>query len=154
MRGLTAMTALCMVAAASSTVWAQASAQDGRSLHKQVHSGHRVRIYGYIQIDSKCRFNNPPTIQIVTPPAHGTVTTRLGDVIARDPPRNSLNDCRGHSGPGITIYYRPDKDYVGPDSFTWTTSYTNASVAHDSASVDVLPPQPSTAAPAEDESSQ
>lgn len=150
MRVAPVMLTLFMIAAANSAAPSHASEQDGRSLHKQVRSGQRVRVYGYVQVDSKCRFSSPPTIQIVTPPTHGTVIAQSGDVVVRDQPRNSLNDCRGQSGPGMKIYYRANKDYTGPDSFSWTASYSNATVAHDTASVDVLAPHPGTAASDED----
>jgi hypothetical protein len=66
----------------------------------------------FVTTKSDCSVAPPPSIQLITPPAHGKVTVTLGQLRATD-----LKQCPATDLPAVFASYRSEPDYVGQDTF-------------------------------------
>ena len=73
---------------------------------------------GYV-MTSTCNAGPLPNIAIVSPPAHGAATVALATITV---PAN--RQCAGSQIKVRRVLYVPGKQYHGPDSVTFSTSWT------------------------------
>jgi hypothetical protein len=125
--------------AAALVVACTAKAQDspsGLTFKQTTSQGREARIHTYTQQRPDCSALGLLSINITTPPAHGTVSLRPGSIVVGDPPRFGGPDCRGKRIEGLGVRYTPAPGYVGADQFDWNVSYTSGT-GHDRAIVEV-----------------
>lgn len=65
----------------------------------------------YVFLEENCSFGAKPTFKILTPPEHGTITSRWTKVKLDDVRKN----CKGRQIPGTAVFYTPNKGYRGKD---------------------------------------
>jgi len=106
---------LCVIGAGTGQVRGQTAATSTshhavpRDTETRVGSQGMWKKYGN---STSCMTNFLPTLQLITPPTHGTVRFATGDV---------LPDGSGCSAPfsGTVVWYRPNPGFVGDDQFTY-----------------------------------
>ena len=78
-------------------------------------SGHDQRIDYFYALYADCRSQGYPTINVVTPPQYGAITTTEGEanpVFAKD---NKLAECNSKKAPVTQLHYAPKPGYHGVD---------------------------------------
>jgi hypothetical protein len=81
-------------------------------------TGKDIRIGVYTNIQPDCTSGPLPTIRLVTPPTHGKVTVKKGNVDA-----TNYKQCLALSVPAYVAFYRSDKDFLGNDSVVLEVRY-------------------------------
>jgi hypothetical protein len=84
----------------------------------QGETGKDIRIGVYTNIQQDCASGPLPTIRLVTPPAHGKVTVKKGNVDA-----TNYKQCLALSVPAYVAFYRSEKDFLGSDSVLLEVRY-------------------------------
>ncbi len=86
-----------------------------------VASGAKTRITTHSRYDRECRASRVE-IKIITPPAHGTVTSGPAPfVVAAKTARggDQPEQCVGKTVEGVAVYYQSRPDFVWQDSFRY-----------------------------------
>jgi hypothetical protein len=81
-------------------------------------TGKDIRIGVYTAIQPDCTSGPLPTIRLVTPPAHGKVTVKKGNVNA-----TNYKQCLALSVPAYVAFYRSEKDFFGNDNVVLEVRY-------------------------------
>ena len=87
-------------------------------------SGHEGLVRGFAEFDAECRLKRVQTITVVSPPAHGGVESRPGDVVI-GPNWVGGGDCEGTTLRGVNVYYVPQAGYTGTDGFVLDVGYSS-----------------------------
>jgi hypothetical protein len=66
----------------------------------------------YVFLEETCSFGAKPTFKVLSPPEHGTITSRWINVKLKDVRKN----CKGRPIYGTAVFYTPNKGYRGKDS--------------------------------------
>src|SRR5205809_5553246 len=64
----------------------------------------------FVTTKSDCSVAPPPSVQLITPPAHGKVTVTQGQLRV-----TNINQCPATDLPAFFASYRSEPDYVGQD---------------------------------------
>jgi hypothetical protein len=67
----------------------------------------------FTTIRKDCTAGPLPVVRLVTPPAHGKVTVKQGNLRA-----TNLKQCLGMELPAFVAIYRSAQDFIGQDTFT------------------------------------
>jgi hypothetical protein len=102
------LVATCYIAARAETVEHSAQGETNKD----------IRIGVFVNIQPDCTSGPLPTIRLVTPPAHGKVTVKKGNVDA-----TNYKQCLALSVPVYVAFYRSDKDFLGNDSVVLEVRY-------------------------------
>ena len=88
-----------------------------------VASGERQKIDSIVALNPDCTSSGYVTVRIITPPAHGELTTERGLEYSTFLRTNERYRCNIQKAPGIDIYYKSNPGYVGADTATieWTS---------------------------------
>ena len=78
----------------------------------KVLSGESARIGIYVNVKPDCTSGPLPEIRIVTPPAHGVVRVRRGNVKL-----TNYKQCLATQVPALAAFYLPTGSFAGPDEF-------------------------------------
>jgi hypothetical protein len=66
----------------------------------------------YVVLEETCSFGSKPTFKVLTPPQHGTITSKWLNVKLDDVRKN----CKGRPIYGTAVFYTPNKGFHGKDS--------------------------------------
>jgi hypothetical protein len=66
----------------------------------------------FVTTKGDCSIAPPPTVQLITPPAHGKVTLTQGQLRV-----TNLKQCPATDLPAFFASYRSEPDHVGQDTF-------------------------------------
>ncbi len=118
--------ALGMLALAALSVapLAAAASEPLLVVKKRTSSGHEGLVRGFAEFDAECRLKRVQTITVVSPPAHGGVESRPGDVVI-GPNWVGGGDCEGTTLRGVNVYYVPQAGYTGTDGFIHDVGYSS-----------------------------
>jgi hypothetical protein len=72
----------------------------------------------FLSISPDCSSNGYPDIRIVTPPTHGTISSRPGVGYSNFPKDNARAACNAKQIPVTYINYRSQPGFVGTDTAT------------------------------------
>jgi DNA-binding SARP family transcriptional activator len=93
-------------------------------------AGQEILIGSHSAADKNCVHDGFPVIAIMTPPAHGTISTRERPVIMSGQRRFYPTHCRGVSNTGIGVHYQPAEGFVGVDRVAYRVSYRTPPITH------------------------
>ena len=102
----------CVVAQPAPTPAASSSAPRIRT----IASGERQRIDYFYYLNPDCTSAGNATIRIITPPAHGELTTEGGVDYPNFQKENQRYQCNLRKSPVINVSYRSNPGYLGADS--------------------------------------
>jgi hypothetical protein len=105
------------------------------TFQRSVRAGGEVRIFTYARWHRDCSPAEPPSIEILTPPAHGTTSIRPAPLTV-DQIREGEADCTGKTYTGTSLRYAPTAGFHGTDRFDWNV-YGTSEISHDSVVVEV-----------------
>jgi hypothetical protein len=77
-----------------------------RTTLRTVASGERQKIGFYYHLNPDCTSSGNMTVRIITPPAHGEVTTDRGLDYTNFPKENQRYQCNLNQSPGSNVYYK------------------------------------------------
>ena len=103
----------CDVTQPSSTL-----ASSSAPLSVTVVSGERQRINFISVLNPDCSSAGYVTVRIITPPAHGELTTEKGIDYPSYPKGNQRYQCNLKKAPLVNVYYRSNPGYIGVDTVT------------------------------------
>jgi len=72
-----------------------------------------IRAGVFATIRKDCTAGPLPVVRLVTPPAHGKVTVKQGNLRA-----TNVKNCLGMELPAFIAIYRSKRDFIGQDRFT------------------------------------
>jgi hypothetical protein len=93
-------------------------------------AGQEILIGSHSAATKDCAHDGFPVISIVTPPTHGTVSTRERPVIMGGQRRFHPNHCRSVSNLGLGVHYRPAEGFVGIDRVVYRVQFVTPPIAH------------------------
>jgi hypothetical protein len=117
-------------------------AQDNRimpheqTIHRAVQAGAELRVFTYATWTAGCDPEPPPTIKILTQPAHGKAELRPGPATVRFV-RQGAPDCTGKVIPGLGVWYIPAPGFHGADKFDANITPGENGTSHDIYIIDV-----------------
>lgn len=91
---------------------------------KRTTSGHEVVVRGFAEFDAACRLKHVQTITVASPPGHGAIESRPGDVVI-GPNWVGAGHCEGTTLKGVNVYYVPQAGYSGTDRFVLEVGYSS-----------------------------
>ncbi len=83
---------------------------------RTVTSGERQKIGFFYYLNPDCTSGGYMTVRIVTPPAHGELTSDRGDDYTNYPKENQRYQCNLRKSPVTDVYYKSNSGYLGTDS--------------------------------------
>jgi hypothetical protein len=83
-----------------------------------VAAGQSSIVGDWLSLNPDCSLVGYPTVSLVTPPGHGTVSIMRGSFFPHYPARNARVACNTQPHPGVEAVYRPAPGAAGPDNFT------------------------------------
>lgn len=75
--------------------------------------GTNINVGIFTSIHKDCTAAPLPVVRLVSPPAHGKITVKQGQLRA-----TNLKQCLGAELPAFVAIYRPAGDFIGQDVFT------------------------------------
>ena len=72
--------------------------------------GTDIRVGVYVNVKPDCTSGPLPSIQLVSPPAHGKLTVKQGKITA-----TNYKQCLALEVPAFVAFYRSREDFVGVD---------------------------------------
>ncbi|CAP57558.1 Ig-like domain-containing protein [Gluconacetobacter diazotrophicus] len=120
------------------------SEQDGARSHGLANNAHYVRDFtvaaghpgllgNWFSLNPDCSLAGYPTVRLLSPPAHGTVSIAQGSFYSDYPAGNQRRACNTEPRPGVQAVYTPAPGAIGPDEATiqvifprgraWTTTF-------------------------------
>jgi hypothetical protein len=72
----------------------------------------------FLSVNPDCSSNGYPQIRVVTPPAHGAITSTPGEGYSNFPSGNSRIACNARKIPVTFVHYRPVPGFAGTDTAT------------------------------------
>jgi hypothetical protein len=85
---------------------------------RTVLSGERRWVGFHLELNPDCTSVGNPTIFVVTPPSHGTLSVEQGTAYPNFPKDNQRYECNRQKAPAALIYYQSSGGYAGPDTAT------------------------------------
>jgi len=104
---------VCLLLGLSTGVFAEPQAIE-RSVKGKAATDINAGIFASVR--KNCTAAAPPSIRLVSPPAHGKVTVKQAKVRATN--LKPLKHCLGVELPAFVAIYRSGRDFVGQDVFT------------------------------------
>jgi hypothetical protein len=104
------LAALCLLAALPGVAFGQQPALQ-REVKGKPDTDIRAGIFATIRKD--CTAGPLPAVRLITPPAHGKVTVKQGNLRA-----TNVKNCLGMELPAFVAIYRSERDFIGQDKFT------------------------------------
>ena len=86
-------------------------------IKKAVASGRVLKVFFAASLNADCTSIGQVSIRLTGGPRHGVVTTRNASDFPYFPPSNDRSRCNIRRVRGLVVSYRPDRGYVGADSF-------------------------------------
>jgi hypothetical protein len=106
-----------------------------QTLQRSVQSGKELRIFTYSRWNNECEGQDPPGVEILNSPAHGTASLRPGTSTVKYI-REGTRDCTGHVFPGLGVWYVSEPGFHGTDKFDYNIIDQNV-VSHDTVVIQV-----------------
>jgi len=95
------------------------------------------KIAFYYSINEDCSSLGETVVRITSQPRHGNASVKLG----RDHPNfnqsNPRNACNTRQVPSTQVWYKPERNYVGPDSATLDVIFPHGTTRQDTITIDV-----------------
>jgi hypothetical protein len=130
--------------AASGLVATAALAQSANYSSVEAVAGKPVQLGYYASAHKNCTAAEAPTVRVLTPPQHGTLSIRKAVLST-----NKVAGCPGLKTPTQVAFYQAGEGYVGPDKVSFEVTAENGEVATYEITITVKEaPKPS--APADD----
>jgi hypothetical protein len=109
----------CFVAAAILSMIALPASAQNDEVQRDLKAvpGEATRIGIYINVKPDCTSGPLPQIRLVTPPAHGVVRVKRGNIKL-----TNFKQCLVTQVPGFAAFYLPTGSFTGPDEFVLETS--------------------------------
>ena len=85
--------------------------------NRVVPAGGALKASFYLAINPDCSLVAYPTVRLLTRPTNGTVSFRKGKAFPYFPAANPRSACNRTRVPAILTEYRPNRGFVGVDSF-------------------------------------
>ena len=98
---------------------------------RTIASGERQRIDYFYFLNPDCTSAGYATIRIITPAAHGELTTEGGVDYPNFQKENQRYQCNLRKSPVINVSYRSNPGYLGPDSASIKVSYPIKTIIKD-----------------------
>lgn len=92
---------------------------------KVAASGATIQLYAAYSINPDCSASGQPIIRITQSPQYGRLTTQATRVFPRFPPNNPRSICNARGAPGLKLFYRSQRGYVGQDAVAIDVFYPN-----------------------------
>lgn len=92
------------------------STSAAHAFSKVAASGAEIQLYAAYSTNPDCSSSGQPIIRITQPPHHGHLTTKAAKVFTRFTPNNPRSVCNAMGAPGMKLFYRSQRGYVGDDS--------------------------------------
>jgi len=83
---------------------------------RTVASGERQRIGFFYTLNPDCTSGGYTTVRVITPPAHGELTTERGVDYTNYPKEDQRYQCNLKKSPVTDVYYKSNSGYLGTDS--------------------------------------
>jgi hypothetical protein len=85
---------------------------------RTVLSGERRWVGFHLELNPDCTPVGIPTIFVMTPPSHGTLSVEQGTAYPTFPKENQRYECNRQKALAALIYYQSSAGYAGPDTAT------------------------------------
>ena len=114
------------------------------STRKEVISGWLQKIDPWYATKPDCTAAGYPEVRVVTPPAHGTITSEKGEAFPNFPDGNVRKACNKHPVPATWISYESHPGFAGSDSLAVDIVFPSGRSRRVKYDVEVLasPPSP------------
>jgi hypothetical protein len=87
-----------------------------RKTSKTGKADHEIPLGGLVRVDRNCAGIGAPQIDLESPPMHGIVCQRPGEVKLEYVVSDASRHCLGTKAVGVRIFYRPHDGYTGKDA--------------------------------------
>jgi hypothetical protein len=113
------MRRFCFATAAMASVIAAPAGAQNNEVQRDIKTvpGQATRIGVYVNVKPDCTSGPLPEIRLVTPPAHGVVRVKRGNVKL-----TNFKQCLAAQVPALAAFYLPTGSFTGPDEFVLETS--------------------------------
>jgi hypothetical protein len=94
-------------------------------------SGRELHVVFVAELNPDCTLAGESVVRVVASPSHGALRVRKEQGFASyadDNPRHVCNDRRVS---GVSVYYTPERSYVGPDKMTLNYVFSNGGEQND-----------------------
>jgi len=104
---------------------------------KTTSPGKPVLLGWYYQVAPDCTFLAPPSVQILSGPAHGATKIEQTKVYPSFKPGNVRYKCNSILGDGVTVYYTPSPGFIGEDQVEIRSSASDGEISEMTVRIDV-----------------
>jgi|SRR5271155_351304 len=81
------------------------------------------RVGTFVSLNPDCTSDGDPRILILTPPAHGKLTSEQGTAYSNYPKDDQKYECNKRPSPATLVYYQSNAGYAGSDLAIIATTY-------------------------------
>ena len=103
----------------------QPASPPSATLARAAVSGTVQRLDFFDSIHPDCTSSGYPTIRVVTPPGHGTLSFEQGTEYPNFPKDNQRYECNKQRLPATLVFYQSNPGYTGPDFAIIETIFPN-----------------------------
>jgi hypothetical protein len=113
-RGVHAVVALCC---------SLSSAAQAQIANKTVAAGGVLKVVHYASVNPDCSSAGMPVVRLSVAPTHGAVGTTKASNFAHF--SGAFDQCSARRVAGVSVEYRPERGFVGADSFSLDIIYAS-----------------------------
>jgi hypothetical protein len=99
------------------------SAAEAESVSKTVAAGGELRVAHYASVNPDCSSSGMPVVRLSAAPTHGVVSTMRTSGFSHC--SGTFDQCNSRRVAGVSVDYRPEKGFVGTDSFSLDIIYAS-----------------------------
>jgi hypothetical protein len=96
-----------------------------RPIVRAALSGSVQNLGGYYEVHPDCSPGGIPTLRVVTPPNHGTITFEKQLGYTNYPKDNQRYECNKLKSPEMQVLYHSEPGYLGPDNVVIEVIFTD-----------------------------
>jgi hypothetical protein len=132
---------LCVRAALLSLLaWPlSAAAQDSVHRSAKAVAGQSVQLSVHWNLNKDCSPATPPEVRVITPPQHGSLAIRIGQLKAE-----RVRNCSGIVAPARVVLYQSEASYIGQDQVSYEVKKADGGTETHTVTITLSPAPPAT----------
>jgi len=127
----------------SALAWpATAAAQDSVHRSATAVAGQSVRLSVHWNLNKDCSPATPPEVRVLTPPQHGSLAIRTGQLKAE-----RVRNCSSVQAPARIVFYQSEAGYAGKEQVSYELKKADGGIETHSVTITISPAPPAAARP-------
>jgi hypothetical protein len=92
---------------------------------RAVPAGQTLKLDHFANLNPDCSSAGDIAVRVLQDPANGKIAIKQAADFSTYPPFNPRSHCNDRRTPGVSVFYTPNQNYLGPDSVIFDIIFAN-----------------------------